>query len=522
MALVSIVLLMACANLTTLMLSRTSRRQREIGVRLAIGAGRFRLARQLLTESLLLSAAGGVLALALASWVGPVVLAMASGDVAVRAVDLAPDVPVLLFTFAVSLVTGVLLVLGSVWQITRVDPLRALRDGAGASASSALARVLVPAQVALSAVVLIGAGLLVQTFEQYLHRDLGFRREKLITLTVSPRLVGYEATRVGAYVDALTRRLEALPGVRSVARSGQPVGALRNTSLVDAPGFESAAPMERIAGRHRVGARVAETWGLRLRHGRDIASTDSASAPVALVNESFARHFFGSLDVVGRRFGFAGDAPRQHTIVGVVADARERGPKGPIERVAYTFLGREEMGTASIALLVEGRESALIAGVRAAVQDVDPLVPLADIASMDALIGTALRRERLLATLGTLFGALALLLVAIGLYGLLAGTVAHRTREIGIRLALGGRPGSVLWLVLRHGMLLVAVGLAMGLSLAVLLTRFLRSEVFGVSLSDPSTVAVAAGMLIVTGIATSLAPAIRASRTDPMIAIRSE
>lgn len=238
------------------------------------------------------------------------------------------------------------------------------------------------------------------------------------------------------------------------------------------------------------------------------------------MNESFARHFFQSVNVVGRQFTFSGGSA--HTIVGVVADARERGPKHPVERVAYTFLTPGEMGSTAIALRLQGSAPALMAAIRAEAKAVDPLVPLVAIQTMDARIGEALRRERLLATLGTLFGALALLLVAIGLYGLLAGAVAHRTREIGIRLALGSRQRGVLWLMLRQGLSLVALGLAIGLGLGMVLTRFIRGELFGVAPDDPSTIAVAAGILIATGMAASLWPAIRASRTDPMLAIRHE
>ncbi len=520
MGVVAVVLLIACANLATLVLSRTAGRQRELAVRLAIGAGRSRLARQLLTESLLLSAAGGLLGLLFAQWGGAIVLSMASGDVGVRAVDLEPDWAVLLFTFSVALIAGVLLALGSVSRLVKLDPHLALREAAGRHAASRLARVLVPGQVALATVVLIGAGLLLQTFENFLRIDLGFRSEKLVTLTVSPRLVGYDAARTEAYMDALGARLEALPGVRSVARSHNPPGALGNTGIVEAPGFESAAPMQRTAGRHRVGPRVAETWGLTLQRGRDIAASDNAPARVALVNESFARHFFQTVEVIGRRFAFSGDRP--HTIVGVVADARDRGPKSPAERVAYTFLTPGEMGTVSVAVRGQGVESALIASIRAALQEVDPLVPVVEIESMDARISEELRRERLLAMLAALFGGLALLLVGVGLYGLLAGTVVHRTREIGIRLALGSRQRDVLWLVLREGLVLVALGLAVGVSLGTWLSRFIRTDLFGVMPTDPVTFAVTAAVLLTAGTAASLLPAIRASRTDPMIALRYE
>ena len=218
-------------------------------------------------------------------------MGMASGDAGLRAVDLRPDLTMLAFTSAVALIVAALLALGSVWHLARLDPHQALRGAVERQAASRLARVLVPGQVAMAAVLLVGAGLLVQTFQNVLHTDLGFRRDGLVTLTISPRLVGYDAPRTRSFMDALGARLEALPGVRSVTRSQQAPGALGNTSLVNVPGFESAAPMQRTAGRHRVGARVVETWGLTLRRGRDLATSDEAHPTVALVNESFARHF---------------------------------------------------------------------------------------------------------------------------------------------------------------------------------------------------------------------------------------
>jgi predicted permease len=522
MAVVGVVLLIACANLATLVLSRTAARQRELGVRLAIGAGRFRLVRQLLTESLLLSAAGAMLGLGLATWGGSIILSMASGTGGLRAVDLQPDLTIMAFTSAVALMVAVLLALGSVWHLVRLDPQRALRGAAERQAASRLARVLVPGQVALAALLLIGAGLLVQTFQNVLHTDLGFERDRLVTLTISPRLVGYDAARTRSFMDALGTRLEALPRVTSVTRSQQAPGALGNTSLVSVPGFESAAPLQRTAGRHRAGARVVETWGLTLRRGRDLAASDDAQPRVALVNESFARHFFGTLEVIGRSFAFAGDDAAPLTIVGVVADARDRGPKDPVERVVYTFLTANEMGTASVALRLQGPAPAIVPSIRAAVAAVDPLVPVVDLQTMDARVDDALRRERLLALLGTLFGGLSLLLVGIGIYGLLAGAVAQRTREIGIRVALGGPRRRVLWHFLRQGLSLVAVGLLVGLGLGMLLTRFIRSELSGVEPNDPATMAAAAGIIVMTGIAASLRPAIRASRVDPMVALRSE
>jgi predicted permease len=435
--------------------------------------------------------------------------------------DLTPDVAVLAFTSLVVVAAGALLALGSVWHIVRTPAHRVLRDAAGGHAAARLARLFVPIQVAVATVVLIGAGLLLQTFDNFLHVRDGFRREQLVTFAVRPQLVGYDAARVASYVEAVRMRLEALPGVTSVARSSHPAGALDGSSLVELPGFESAAPMEREVGNHRVGPRVVETWGLTLLRGRDLSEHDAPSTGSALVNESFARHFFQSVDVVGRQFAFAGSGDR-HTIVGVVADARDRGPRMPIERVAYTHLRPEQMVYGAFAVRGQGSETALIAAVRQATREVDPQVPVVDIQTMDTRVQEGLRRERLLAVLGALFGGLALLLVAIGLYGLLAGAVAHRTREIGIRLALGGERRRILSMFLWQGLSLVTLGLLAGLGAALLLGRSIRSDLYGVTPTDAFTFSTAAVVLVLTGSLACLLPAMRASRTDPMAALRDD
>lgn len=522
MAVVGMVLFIACANLTTLVLSRTAGRQRELSVRLAIGAGRARLARQLLTESLVLSIAGGALGLIGARWGGTVILRLASGEVGVRAVDLSPDVTVLVFTSMTVLVAGVLLALGSVWHVLRTAPQRALRDAVGGHAAATLARVFIPVQVSMATVVLIGAGLLLQTFGNMRDGADGFRRPQLVTFSVRPQLVGYDGPRVATYVEAVATRLASLPGVTSVTRSMHPPGALDGSTLVDAVGFESAAPMDRETGHHRVGAHVARTWGLTLMRGRDLTDADDAKAGSALVNEAFARHFFGSVDAVGRRFGFAGAPDRAYTVIGVVANARDRGARHPVQRVAYTHLAPEAMGYGAFAVRGQGSEAALVTAIRRALGETDPQVPVVDLMTMDARVQQDLRRERLLAVLGSLFGGLALLLVALGLYGLLAGAVTHRAREIAIRLALGGKPGAILSMFLGQGLVLVAIGLAAGLAGAAVMGRFIRSALFGVTPTDTVTYGIVAGVLILTSVVACLLPARRAARTDPMAALRAD
>jgi predicted permease len=522
MSVVGLVLLISCANLASLLLARAAGRQREFGIRVALGASRVRLAWQLLTEALLLSAIGGGLGLILARWGSSAFLQLASGEVGVRAVDLKIDLPVLLFTSGTTLLVAILTGLGPVFGAAPVHPQIARHDAKGTGAPSRLGRWLVPGQVALATILMVGAGLFVRTFDALREVDLGFRTSKLVTLTVSPALAGYDDSRSRVYLKDLLRRFDTMPAVRSSAISSDgPAGLLIWFVAVD--GFQADTPEARTVGRKRVGSRFVETAGLTLLKGRDFdRADDDWPARIAVVNESFAKHFSPKQDPVGRTFAFLSQMKAPYTIVGVVADARERGPKNPTERVVYTLSAQETPGEAIVNVRSDDPEQALIASLRSVLRDVDAEVPVRDIRSMDDQIRDMLSHERLLAMLGTAFGSVALLLSAIGLYGLLAGAVTRRTNEIGLRMALGARQASVLWQFLSDGLRLVVWGLVTGLAGSLIVTRFLESQLFGVKPIDLATLMSAAGILLAVTFVATLVPAQRAARVDPMVALRHE
>jgi putative ABC transport system permease protein len=521
MGVVGLVLLISCANLASLLLARAAGRQREFGIRVALGASRARLARQLLTEALLLSAIGGAVGLIVARWGSGVFLRLASGEIGVRAVDLTIDLPVLLFTGGTTLLVSILIGLAPVFGAAPVNPQVALHDK-GTGAPPRLGRWLVPGQVAVTTILMVGAGLFVRTFAALRDVDLGFRTSKLVTLTVSPALAGYDNARSRVYLKDLLRRLDAVPAVRSAAISSDgPAGLLIWFVAVD--GFQADTPEARAVGRKRVGSRFVETAGLTLLEGRDFdRNDDERPERIAIVNESFAKHFFPKRDAVGRRFAFLSQMQAPYTIVGVVADARERGPKNPTERVVYTLSAQETPGQAILMVRSDDSEQAVIGSLRALLPEIDADVPVRDIRSMDQQIGDMLSRERLLAMLGSAFGSVALLLSAIGLYGLLAGAVTRRTNEIGLRMALGARQASVLWQFLSDGLRLVFLGLVTGLAGSLFVTRFLESQLFGVKPIDPATLISAAGILLAVTFVATLVPAQRAARVDPMVALRHE
>jgi predicted permease len=340
---------------------------------------------------------------------------------------------------------------------------------------------------------------------------------------VSPGLVGYNREQRRSYMNELTELLETLPGIRSVTLSTFRPGSSYAQMFVDAPGFESATTMERVTRYNLVGPRFVETVGLHLRRGRDFQISDKESWPrIAIVNESFARYFFGTEDAIGRQFGLSFQRDRPYEVIGIVADARDAGPKSPFERVAYCLDAHENSSSAEITVRHEGPETAVIPSILAVSKNLDATVPVRDIRTIESQVSEALGREQLLATLGAAFGGFALLLVTIGLYGLLAGVVVRRTNEIGIRMALGARRGSILRLILRDGLGMVFLGLACGVGGGLLLTRFVRSQLFGVAPSDPATFIVTAAALLTVSLAAVLPPAHRATRIDPTEALRHE
>ena len=526
MAVAGMVLLAACANVANLLLARGSHRRREIAVRLALGARRGRLVRQLLTESILLAAMSGAVAVAIAWWGSAALVRMIStGDVPMP-LDVHPDWRVFGFTTAVSMVTGILFGLAPAVRGTRVDPAQAMKEGTRHSGGQAhaLDRALVAVQVALSVVLVAGAGLFVRTLEKLRSVELGYDRASVLMFSVDAKLAGYGADRAGALYREILDRLRVLADVQSAGVSiMRPVDdqfyLVDQVSEVDGralrPGDSFQVAWNAISPGYFATVRTP------ILAGRDFDFRDNETAPkVAIVNESLARRVFAGESPLGHRLAGA-------TIVGVVKDARYNGARDQPRPVLYHPLfqhGRDQeyrWGYVSFELRNRGR-AGLLEEVRREVAAVDHNLPIFRIRTLEAQTEQSLLRERLLATLGSFFGALALLLACVGLYGLMAYAVARRTGEIAIRLALGARRGDVLWLVLRETLGLALVGTAAGVPLALWAARYAKSLLFGISPSDPLTIALTVAVLTAVATLAGYLPARRALRVDPMSALRCE
>ena len=521
-----IVLLVACANIANLMLAHASSRRREIAVRLALGAGRGRLIRQLLTESMVLALIGGALAVPLAWWGGLLLVRMiATGDSPVP-LAVAPDLPVFAFTAGVSLLTGILFGLAPALRGTSVDPGPAMKEGtlrAGRRAR-ALDRVLVVTQVALSVVLLTAAGLFVRTLQKLWNAELGYDRENVLMLSVDARLAGYPSERTGAVYREILEKLQALPEVKSASASVvRPVedqfhlvDRIDEVDGLTLPG-RSAIRVE----WNSVSPGYFSTVSTPLLAGRDFDARDNQTAPkAAIINASLARTAFPNRNPLGHKLGEA-------IIVGLVKDAHWNGAREKPEPVLYYPLfqhGPEQeyrWGFVSFELRY-GARSNLLDEARRAVASVDPNLPAFQTRTLRAEAEQSLLKERLLATLSSFFGALVLLLSCVGLYGLMACAVAGRTAEIGIRLALGARRGHIVWLVLRETLSLTVAGLAAGVPLALCAASYAKSDLFGIGPADPVTIAAAVAALTGVAMLAGYVPARRALRVDPVMAVRYE
>jgi predicted permease len=526
MAAVALVLLIACANLANLLLDRASARRREMAVRLAIGAGRGRLIRQLLTESLLLSTLGGLLGLFLAWWGSAFLVSMmANGGTPLR-LDL--DARVLAFTFSVSVLTSVLFGVAPALRSTRVDVGPALKEGGravGRDPSRAwLGKALLMAQVALSLMLLAGAGLFMGTLRNLRTMDAGFERAGILLSTIEPGAAGYHGPALANFYRALLLRVGQLPGVRACGLSLiTPIAGGGVDLPAQVEGYTAAPHEDNTVYVNRVSPGYFAAFGTPLLAGRDFDWHDRPeSLPVALINESMARYYFHNASPLGRWVVLGGGGPAR--IVGVVKDARYMSLREPIHRTVY--MDEFQLAEMDQGLGFEVRTTTnplqLLAPIRSEVHKIGGNVPVKNETTFDRQIDQSLMQERLMATLSGFFGALALLLAAIGTYGVLAYAVGRRTNEIGIRMALGASGGSVLWMILRETVTLVLGGIAVGLPLTLAVTRLTGKLLFGLTPADPLTLALAMFAMAVTAAAASYLPARRAARVDPMVALRYE
>jgi predicted permease len=539
---VALVLLIACANIANLLLARASSRNAEISVRLAVGAGRGRLIRQLLTESVLLAASGGAAGVLFALWGNSVLLAMTDKDTGVLPsnVDLSVNWRVLAFTLAVSLLTGVLFGLAPAWRATSVDLATSLKQSRRTTgAVSRLSKGLIVAQVALSLLLLVGAGVFLRTLHNLQRVNLGFNQENLLVFSLRPGQGGYKNERLVQFYQQVLARLDNLPGVRAATFGRVPLIARDNwANSILLPGEVEATAPPRSTFRQAVRENYFATLEIPFLRGRNFTAQDDARAPqVAIVNQTFAREFFPNDEVLGKRITFR-RSKQTVEIVGVVADTKYENQRKNIPPLLYMPWQQvgEGIGKMYFSLRTAGEPTALAATVQQVVRELDSNLPITEVSSQTARSQATLGQERLSARLLSFFGGLALLLAAIGLSGVLAYSVSQRTNEIGIRMALGAQTANVLRMVLWQGLKLVLLGLAVGVAIGYGLKRLLANQSFGrgtwqarmaeqlygVSVTDPLTVAVIALLLILVALLACFVPARRATKVDPMIALRCE
>jgi len=531
MAMVGLVLLIACANLASLLVARGEARQREIGVRLALGAGRWRLVRQLLTESLLLALAGGVAGVVLASWTLDGLVGAIPQSYGAVGIEARLDYRVLAFAIGLSILTGVLFGLAPALRATRVDLQSTLKDQ-GASVSGGLSNVrlrkwLIVSQVALTAVLLTGAGLFVHSLMNLKRFDLGVRTDHVMEFSIAPELNRYSPPQTIALFDRMRRDIAALPGVRSVSAAEIAVFANNNSdSNVTVEGYAAREDEDTHVFGNSVGPNYFATMGIPLLGGREFSEADSASSPkVAIINETMARRYFAGRNPIGLHFAF-GSGAKVHPdieIVGVVKDSKHASVRQVIHPFAYLPYAQEsDLGQATFYVRTIQDPAAMAAALRKAVQGYDANLPVYDFKTLPQQVTESVFNDRLLTFFSLCLGLLASLLAAIGLYGVMAYVVARRTREIGIRIALGATRENVAWLILREVVRMAAVGLVIGLCVAFATGRLIESQLFGVKASDPLVFALAAALLAAVAVLAGCLPARKAASVDPMVALRYE
>jgi predicted permease len=530
LAVVGLVLLVACANVANMMLARAVARRREIGIRLALGASRWRVVRQLLTESVLLSLAGGALGLLLAFWMTDAMTSFFPVITYQIILNVAPDSRALAFTFAVSLLTGIIFGLAPAVQSTRPDLVPVLKgesQRAGRARRLSLRNALVVAQVALSLVVLVCAALFVRSFRNAKSIDPGFTTHDAFIVSINPGLFGYTKEQGRDFYRRLGERVRAMPGVEGAGFVDQlPLGDSSNfwgpvypaEQAPPPPGEGQHAFAETVSPGHFKALRIS------LLQGRDFDERDrEGTRPEAvIINETLARRLWPGESAVGKRMGLGNDVADALEVVGVARDGKVRTLGEEPRNVLYVSVDQTYRGGMSLVVNTPGEGAGVVASVREAVKELDPRMPLYNVRTIEQHLTWAFWAQNMAASLATAFGLLALLLAAVGLYGVVAYTVARRTHEIGIRVALGAQARDILRLVLGQGMALTLVGLGLGLVGALLLTRLLASLLYGVSPGDPATYILVALVLACVALIACFVPARRATKVNPMVALRYE
>jgi predicted permease len=534
MCMVGLVLLIACANVANLLIARGLMRQKEIALRLSLGATRWQLVRQLLVESLVLSFAGGVLGLGIAFFLTRSLLALLPQHSQPLLITPTPDLRILAFTFGLTLLTGIVFGLVPALRASRPDPWTTLKGTVGSIAGSGgslfLRKGLVTAQVALGFLLLFGAGLFVSSLQNLKTADTGVQLDNLITFQLSPGLSGYDEERATLFYRTLRERLRNLPGVQLAALSAVPILAgdeWDSTMSVEEHQAKDGEDMQ--AFMNSVSPGYFTTLKTPLLEGRDFNETDAHKdndaepvPGVVIVNRHFAEHFFPGRSAVGKHVGW-GDGPKSKLtleIVGVVADSLYEGPREGVRR--QVFIPNWGKNDAVFYVRTTTPSKSAFGMLRNEVRGLDPQIPVFGLKTVEGQLDETLLTDRLIAMLSAGFGVLATLLATIGLYGVMAFVVVRRRKELGIRLALGAQPGTVTGLVMREVMALLVIGLAVGVPTALGLGRYVSSQLYGVQAHDPAIAIATVALLSFVSAAAGFIPARRASRIDPLLALRYE
>ncbi|HZS07885.1 MAG TPA: ABC transporter permease [Blastocatellia bacterium] len=525
MAVVGLVLLIACANVANLLLARAAVRQKEFAVRLAVGAGPARLIRQMLTESLLLASLGGIAGVLLAWWGSRLHLLMASAPAQALPLDVTPNARILGFTLLASLLSAVIFGIAPALRAARIEPNAALKGGKGAAqttSQSPFGKALVVAQVALSLVLLVGAGLFVGTLINLQNQPTGFRQENVMLFQLYTFMLGYEDAQYAPLMREIEEKVKAVPGVQAASFSTFVFNQGQWASRVFTDGPEQPEG-QRSVRQSLVGTDYFTTMGIPLIAGRSFSPHDTAtSQKVAVISETMAARFFPNGSPLGKRFGTSERPQKEFEIVGVVKDAKYGAVAEQMRPMAYYPYAQNPQPLENFVVRFSGTPEAIVPQVRQAIKQVNRDLPVDEVVSLSEFIGRSLTQQRLVAQLASLFGLLALLLACVGLYGVLSYAVARRTNEIGIRVALGAQRRDVLWLVLREALTLVLIGVVIGLLTSLAATQTASTLLFGLKPNDPLTIGLATLLLLMVATVAGYLPARRAARVDPMAALRDE
>ena len=543
LGLVGVVLVIACANVSSLLLARASARQREIAQRLSVGASRRRILWQLLTESLLLSALGAIAGWLLAYWASSGLAALISNARNAGAFEIHLDVRVLLFTAAVTVVSGIFFGLAPAMHVSRTDPMAALKQVPGTTRTERghwPGKLLVAGQLALALVLMVGAGLFVRTLREFGHMNLGFDQLNLVIFTVKPGLNGYEGSKLVHYYSELQRRVEGIPGVANAAIAQRgPIGQGGNITRVSLPGnrvpasgsYQSASMPELSSADkkpmvnaylHLVGDGYFDTMHIPLLAGRPIGDGDIEKAhDVVVVNQAFLKRYLDGQNALGTQIGTGSS---EYEIVGVAGDVKYEQMREAAPPTIYISYRQRKFlpDTMTYLVRVDGAVAPVMRAIEREALNVDPTVPVADVQTEQDAIHRALFIERSFTLLSTSFAGIALLLACVGLYGTLAYMVVRRTGEIGVRMALGAQRGNILEMILRDGWKMAIAGVLAGVPLAMAGVKVVESRIYGVPARDPLSLAIAVAAVLLMALCVGALPAVRASRLDPMVALKHE